>query len=200
MSVVEGRGRNGTNAGIAGVDMTCDAQSQRRTLMNVNKDIDKRLPYVTQVRPKPTRPRQIDWARVEAQEKREKRLTTILVIITAIVMIVIAAAFAILGNSTVTTAHAKEKDGSNAGANAVTKEDLAADGEVVWDVDYHDDEVTVMKATDEPIPALPVGWQSFAVYDRYNHGYIIIYNKIKGTFDVIEMLDDNGEQVTIPFN
>lgn len=101
-------------------------------------------------------------------------------------------------------------DGSQAGANAVTLEDIKADAEakdyeeswrkvdgytVEWDIVASHDDVTIAGASDGPIYDLPIGWTSFTAHDKAtNRSYTVIVNDA-GTFAVIPSLDENGDQI-----
>lgn len=102
-------------------------------------------------------------------------------------------------------------DGSQAGANAVTLEDIKAGAEakddyeeswrkvdgytVSWDIVAFHDDVTIAGASDGPIYDLPIGWTSFTVHDKAtNRSYTVIVNDV-GSFYVMPSLDEDGEQI-----
>lgn len=102
-------------------------------------------------------------------------------------------------------------DGSQAGANAVTLEDIKAGAEakddyeeswrkvdgytVSWDIVASHDDVTIAGASDGPIYDLPIGWTSFTVHDKAtNRSYTVIVNDV-GSFYVMPSLDEDGDQI-----
>lgn len=182
--------------------------------MKVNKDIDRIVPQVETwtapvVTPKfrPYRPNDFNWSEMEAAEKDAKHgvfatimgILAILGVITAGVLIVstMRTAGAISAqNEASETPEIVKLDGSTAGANAVTVDELVNDGDIVWPEHEVMDGVEIWPATDEPIPILPIGWHSFDISDKNNRTYTVITNG-RG-IAVIPKLDENGEQVVIP--
>lgn len=161
------------------------------------------------------RARQMDarmrQALADDESSKSGRKWLVLVIVA---LLVLGAVFTLTacpcGNKATKTEEAQSEnpmDGSQAGANAVTVEDLKAREdyetdwqkiagyELTWGVISESDGVTIADASDGPIYDLPVGWTSFTAHDKAtNRAYTVIVSDV-GTFNVIPMLDENGDQV-----
>ena len=162
---------------------------------------------------------------LDETDRRDKKIAEIFKTVAAILVIFLV--FGALAAATITLSGTQKKaaaeeqeaavkeqeattenawDGSQAGANAVTVEDLKAEYEtdgwqrvgdysLRWDIRSTNDDVTIAGASDGPIYDLPLGWTSFACHDRtMNRSYTVIVSDV-GTFAVIPTLDENGEQV-----
>ena len=156
---------------------------------------------------------------LDETDRRDKKIAEIFKTVAAILVVFLV--FGALAAATITLSGTQKKaaaeeqqeattenpcDGSQAGANAVTVEDLKAEYETDgwqrvggysprWDIHSTNDDVTIAGASDGPIYDLPLGWTSFACHDRtMNRSYTVIVSDV-GTFAVIPTLDENGEQV-----
>ncbi len=164
------------------------------------------------------RARQMDarmrQALADDESSKSGRKWLVLVIVALLVLGAVCALTVCAAHNHENAAEAQEQqtepmDGSNAGANAVTLEDLQGNAEEeyahgwqsltgyapTWDVLSEGDGVTVESASDGPFYDLPMGWTSFTIHDRdSNRSYTVICTDI-GTIAVVPTLDDTGAQV-----
>ena len=180
-------------------------------MTKINADLDERVPHVDEKHKVDFEmARYVDWAKAKADARRE-RLQTVGIGIIILIFVIIAIGCAAIAKKTATAAEDVSQveegatlDGSTAGANAVTIEDITVGGkrggEIEWPVGRQaDNGVTIYDASGGPFPVLPIGWQSFEIYDLNNYAYTVVYDTRSGSMAIVPTLDADGNQKQVPF-
>jgi hypothetical protein len=180
-------------------------------MIEINSDLDERVPHVEEHHKVDFEmARYVDWAKAKADARRE-RLQTVGIGIIILIFVIIAIGCAAIAKKTASATEdvaqveeGEHLDGSTAGANAVTLEDITNGsrhgGEVEWPVGrVADNGVTFYDAQDGPFPVLPIGWQSFEIYDIHNNSYTVVYDTRGGAMAIVPTLDEQGQQKQVPF-